>query len=107
MVPVRRGREMVAEFDITENIAITSDFVVKGQMKPVEEKKKEAGPVAPQQMEAPESTECELCMDAAKNALLKPCLHVCCCVKWAETLNPMICPICHVPVNKIKGFFVA
>ena len=61
----------------------------------------------PDRMEVPESLDCAICMNAAKNAMIKPCRHVSCCVKCANDLNPKMCPVCRTPIEKIKGFFIA
>jgi len=69
--------------------------------------KKKIEPKIPEQMAPPESLDCVICMEAAKNAILKPCRHVCCCVKCANNLNPKLCPVCRGPIQKVKGFFIA
>lgn len=102
--PARRERRN-PQFVFTRDVVITGDLVVRGHVSSL--KPKEEKPKIPEQMDAPDSLECVVCMEAAKNAILKPCRHACCCLKCANTLEPKLCPVCRGPIEKIKGFFIA
>jgi len=62
-----------------------------------------AGPV-PGAVEA--GMECVVCFERAKDTLLQPCNHICCCGQCASRLKPDICPVCRTAIkNKVKIFF--
>jgi hypothetical protein len=101
----KRGYEMLANEDLNRYRREMDEFEQKKRVEPirVEPKKSEV----PDQMAVPETLECVICTEAAKNAILKPCCHVCCCVKCANDLKPNLCPVCRTPIKKVKGFFIA
>jgi len=50
--------------------------------------------------------ECIVCFERAKDTLLVPCNHICCCSQCAEKLQPNICPVCRSAIqSKVKIFF--
>jgi len=50
--------------------------------------------------------ECVICYERAKDTLLQPCNHICCCSQCASKLSPNICPVCRTAItNKVKIFF--
>lgn len=42
--------------------------------------------------------DCVVCMDAARNVVLVPCGHVCCCKTCGEALDT--CPICREHIEQ-------
>jgi len=50
--------------------------------------------------------ECIVCFERAKDTLLQPCNHICCCSECASRLKPNICPVCRTAItSKSKIFF--
>jgi len=50
--------------------------------------------------------ECIVCFERAKDTLLQPCNHICCCSQCAAKLSPNICPVCRSAIDsKVKIFF--
>jgi len=50
--------------------------------------------------------ECIVCFERAKDTLLQPCNHICCCSTCAAKLSPNICPVCRSAIeSKVKIFF--
>ena len=43
---------------------------------------------------------CIVCMNLPKNALYRPCNHVCCCVRCSEDQKE--CPMCRAPIGSVQ-----
>jgi len=71
-----------------------------------------SAPMAPMGMGMPgadgveSGMECVVCYERAKDTLIQPCNHICCCSQCAAKLSPNICPVCRSPIEgKVKIFF--
>ena len=53
---------------------------------------------------APEETQCVVCMDAPKNRVVLPCMHMCVCEACAQLLRDR-CPVCLGPIERIAQLF--
>jgi hypothetical protein len=53
---------------------------------------------------APEETMCVVCMDAPKNRVVLPCMHMCVCEACAQLLRDR-CPVCRGPIERIAQLF--
>jgi hypothetical protein len=65
----------------------------------------ELGSGAPQ---PDEDDQCVVCMDAAKDRAVRPCMHVCVCETCARLLmieNAPRCPVCRGPIEHIERVF--
>jgi hypothetical protein len=49
-----------------------------------------------------EETQCVVCMDAPKNRVVLPCMHMCVCEACAQLLR---CPLCRGPIERISQLF--
>jgi hypothetical protein len=49
-----------------------------------------------------EETQCVVCMDAPKNRVVLPCMHMCVCEACAQLLR---CPVCRGPIERISQLF--
>jgi hypothetical protein len=56
---------------------------------------------------APEETQCVVCMDAPKNRVVLPCMHLCACGPCAQRLLELdaSCPVCRGPVERMAQVF--
>jgi hypothetical protein len=56
---------------------------------------------------APEETQCVVCMDAPKDRIVLPCMHLCACGPCAQRLLELDapCPVCRGPVERIAQVF--
>ena len=52
-----------------------------------------------------DSTECVICMDNPKQALIMPCLHVSSCIDCSLALDK--CPICRGNIDTIKKIYIS
>jgi hypothetical protein len=55
-----------------------------------------------------EETQCVVCMDAAKDRAMRPCMHVCVCEACASLLmleRTPRCPVCRAPIQHIERVF--
>jgi hypothetical protein len=55
-----------------------------------------------------EETQCVVCMDAAKDRAVRPCMHVCVCETCAQLLmmeKTPRCPVCREPIQHIERVF--
>jgi hypothetical protein len=55
-----------------------------------------------------EETLCVVCMDAAKDRAVRPCMHVCVCEACAQLLmleRTPRCPVCREPIQHIERVF--
>jgi hypothetical protein len=64
-----------------------------------------APPVAP--APAAEETQCVVCMDAPKDRIVLPCMHLCACGPCAQRLLELdaSCPVCRGPVERMAQVF--
>jgi hypothetical protein len=56
-----------------------------------------------------EETQCVVCMDAAKDRAMRPCMHVCVCEACASLLmleRTPRCPVCRAPIQHIERVFL-
>eukprot|EP01016_Furgasonia_blochmanni_P047537 TRINITY_DN6995_c0_g1_i4.p1 TRINITY_DN6995_c0_g1~~TRINITY_DN6995_c0_g1_i4.p1 ORF type:complete len:364 (+),score=59.83 TRINITY_DN6995_c0_g1_i4:108-1094(+) len=54
-----------------------------------------------------EDLKCIICMDRARNVILKPCHHLCVCNEcWRLTTNK-ICPVCKAGVDGVVDIFIS
>jgi hypothetical protein len=62
-------------------------------------------PVAP--APAAEETQCVVCMDAPKDCIVLPCMHLCACGPCAQRLLELnaSCPVCRGPVERMAQVF--
>ena len=51
-----------------------------------------------------EETQCVVCMDAPKNHVVLPCMHMCVCEACAQLLRDR-CPVCRGPIDRIAQLF--
>ena len=51
-----------------------------------------------------EETMCVVCMDAPKNRVVLPCMHMCVCEACAQLLRDR-CPVCRGPIERIAQLF--
>ena len=51
-----------------------------------------------------EETLCVVCMDAPKNRVVLPCMHMCVCEACAQLLRDR-CPVCRGPIERIAQLF--
>jgi ankyrin repeat protein len=51
-----------------------------------------------------EETMCVVCMDAPKNRVVLPCMHMCVCEACAQRLSDH-CPVCRGPIERIAQLF--
>ena len=51
-----------------------------------------------------EETQCVVCMDAPKNRVVLPCMHMCVCEACAQLLRDR-CPVCRGPIERIAQLF--
>jgi hypothetical protein len=51
-----------------------------------------------------EETLCVVCMDAPKNRVVLPCMHMCVCEACAQLLRNR-CPVCRGPIERIAQLF--
>jgi hypothetical protein len=63
-----------------------------------------APPAAPASHPDAEETMCVVCMDAPKNRVVLPCMHMCVCEACAQLLRDR-CPVCRGPVERIAQLF--
>jgi hypothetical protein len=61
-------------------------------------------PAAPASHPDAEETMCAVCMDAPKNRVVLPCMHMCVCEACARLLRDR-CPVCRGPVERIAHVF--
>ena len=61
-----------------------------------------APPVTPKP--GAEETQCVVCMDAPKNRVVLPCMHMCVCEACAQLLRDR-CPVCRGPIERIAQLF--
>ena len=56
---------------------------------------------------APEETQCVVCMDAPKDCIVRPCMHLCACGPCAQRLLELdaSCPVCRGPVERMAQVF--
>ena len=56
---------------------------------------------------APEETQCVVCMDAPKDRIVLPCMHLCACGPCAQRLLELdaSCPVCRGPVERMAQVF--
>jgi hypothetical protein len=54
-----------------------------------------------------EASECVVCMDAPKDRIVLPCMHVCACEACAQRLVELdaSCPVCRGPVERMAQVF--
>ena len=55
-----------------------------------------------------EETQCVVCMDAAKDRAMRPCMHMCVCEACASLLmleRTPRCPVCRAPIQHIERVF--
>jgi hypothetical protein len=65
-------------------------------------------PAAPAPHPTAEETMCVVCMDAAKDRAVRPCMHVCVCETCAQLLmleRTPRCPVCREPIQHIERVF--
>jgi hypothetical protein len=65
-------------------------------------------PAAPAPHPDAEETLCVVCMDAAKDRAVRPCMHVCVCETCAQLLmleRTPRCPVCREPIQHIERVF--
>jgi hypothetical protein len=65
-------------------------------------------PAAPAPHPDAEETMCVVCMDAAKDRAVRPCMHVCVCETCAQLLmleRTPRCPVCREPIQHIERVF--
>jgi uncharacterized membrane protein YccC len=65
-------------------------------------------PAAPALRGDAEETMCVVCMDAAKDRAVRPCMHVCVCETCAQLLmleRTPRCPVCREPIQHIERVF--
>jgi hypothetical protein len=65
-------------------------------------------PAAPAPYPDAEETMCVVCMDAAKDRAVRPCMHVCVCEACAQLLmleRTPRCPVCREPIQHIERVF--
>jgi hypothetical protein len=65
-------------------------------------------PSAPAPHPPAEETMCVVCMDAAKDRAVRPCMHVCVCETCAQLLmleRTPRCPVCREPIQHIERVF--
>jgi hypothetical protein len=65
-------------------------------------------PAAPAPHRDVEETQCVVCMDAAKDLAVRPCMHVCVCETCAQLLmleRTPRCPVCREPIQHIERVF--
>jgi hypothetical protein len=62
-------------------------------------------PVAPNP--GAEETQCVVCMDAPKDRIVLPCMHLCACGPCAQRLLGLdaSCPVCRGPVERMAQVF--
>ena len=56
-----------------------------------------------------EETQCVVCMDAAKDRAMRPCMHMCVCEACASLLmleRTPRCPVCRAPIQHIERVFL-
>jgi hypothetical protein len=51
-----------------------------------------------------EETLCVVCMDAPKDHIVLPCMHICACAACAQLLRDR-CPVCRGPIQHIAQVF--
>ena len=51
-----------------------------------------------------EETQCVVCMDAPRNRVVLPCMHMCVCEACAQLLRDR-CPVCRGPIERIAQLF--
>jgi hypothetical protein len=51
-----------------------------------------------------EETLCVVCMDAPKDHIVLPCMHMCACAACAQLLRDR-CPVCRGPIQHIAQVF--
>jgi len=52
---------------------------------------------------------CVVCMDAPKNHVMRPCMHMCTCEACTQQLLEQgveSCPVCRAPVEHIERVFI-
>ena len=52
----------------------------------------------------PDAEECLVCMDAPKDHIVLPCMHICVCEACAQLLRDR-CPVCRGPIERITQVF--
>ena len=54
-----------------------------------------------------EETQCVVCMDAPKDRIVLPCMHLCACGPCAQRLLELdaSCPVCRGPVERMAQVF--
>ena len=62
-------------------------------------------PVAPNP--GAEETQCVVCMDAPKDRIVLPCMHLCACGPCVQRLLGLdaSCPVCRGPVERMAQVF--
>ena len=66
------------------------------------------GAVAPAAQPQAEEALCVVCMDAPKNHLIRPCMHMCTCEACTQQLQEQgaqSCPVCRGPIEGIERVF--
>jgi hypothetical protein len=79
----------------------------------LQEAQQRLGKVVPQAASAPpanpdaEETQCVVCMDAPKDRIVLPCMHLCACGPCAQRLLELdaSCPVCRGPVERMAQVF--
>jgi hypothetical protein len=65
-------------------------------------------PAAPAPHADAEDNQCVVCMDAAKDRAVRPCMHMCVCEACAQLLmleRTPRCPVCREPIQHIERVF--
>jgi hypothetical protein len=64
-------------------------------------------PAAPAPHPYEEETMCVVCMDAPKDRIVLPCMHLCACGPCAQRLMELAtsCPVCRGPVERMAQVF--
>lgn len=86
------------------NFALLRD----GRLQREEESRKETQKPAPSVSDMKHNettTECIICMDTEREAVLIPCGHYCCCMACATTLSK--CPVCRRHIEKIQRTYTS
>ena len=65
-------------------------------------------PPPPPSVPVTEDNQCVVCMDAVKDRIVLPCMHICACEACAQHLqeqDPARCPVCRGSIERIKQVF--
>jgi len=85
--------------DLTGDISVTENMAVTGSTNIIENNDNE------EKKNMEDFTECVICMDNPKQALMMPCLHVSSCMNCSVALDK--CPICRENIDSIKKIYIS